>query len=573
MTGAETPIPRKVWWASVCLLFVLGVAPYWQGRSFAFVYDDHGQIVDNAFLTSEQRWADLFSLRTLSDPTLINGRRPLTLLSHLLDRTWWGLNPIGWHLTNYLLHALNGILLFTLLIRLSRYAPASRPHPSAVFLAALCVVWHPAMVEAVQVPAFRPDLIVVFFLLMTLHTVFPAATGRSLGTAFRLALASFSALAAVLAKESGVIALASVWLMWWIFPRTRGSLRQMMGWSGVTLLLIAGFWGLCMRVGADAAVPSSWQALGAEWNGRSLLPPTNFLTMPWLWAHYLWLLVCPVGLLVDHVVPPVTQLMDFRLWIGLAVGLLTVAFWWRTDREQVWRRFGLGLTLLGFAPVSNLVPLLNPVAERYMPPMVLGFAIWLMLGWQGQGHVRRWMWGRIIYLTLLLVWTILRVPVFASDHTLWHQTVKDQPRSARAHTWVGLLARQAGDVDRALHHYQQAQQLNPYDLTPLINQALIHGQRGELAEAARLMEQALAIRPSFPPVHATLAMIRYQQGDGVAALAHLDEALRLDPYHLPARRLRIQLHRQTGHWSAVRTDAEWLRERYPDDPLLRGLPP
>ena len=44
--------------------------------------------------------------------------RPLTSLSYWIDFKIWGLNPAGFHLTNILLHIMNCLLFFFLLIRL-----------------------------------------------------------------------------------------------------------------------------------------------------------------------------------------------------------------------------------------------------------------------------------------------------------------------------------------------------------------------------------------------------------------------------------------------------------------------
>src|SRR2546425_9423120 len=65
---------------------------------------------------------------------------PVSLLSHMLDVSVWGLDPAGHHLTNVLLHALNAALVFLLWEALT-----AAPWPSLVV--ALLFALHPLRVE------------------------------------------------------------------------------------------------------------------------------------------------------------------------------------------------------------------------------------------------------------------------------------------------------------------------------------------------------------------------------------------------------------------------------------------
>ena len=49
---------------------------------------------------------------------------PLTWISHSLDYALWGLNPLGHHLTNNILHSVNTLLVVVLVVRL---VEASKP--------------------------------------------------------------------------------------------------------------------------------------------------------------------------------------------------------------------------------------------------------------------------------------------------------------------------------------------------------------------------------------------------------------------------------------------------------------
>src|SRR5208282_6671068 len=56
---------------------------------------------------------------------------PLTWVSHALDYAVWGLNPLGHHLTNNILHALNTFIVVVLVVKLLGAWHASRqPNPA-----------------------------------------------------------------------------------------------------------------------------------------------------------------------------------------------------------------------------------------------------------------------------------------------------------------------------------------------------------------------------------------------------------------------------------------------------------
>ena len=86
---------------------------------------------------------------------------PVTWISHMIDCNLFGLFPGGHHLTNVLLHTANTLLLFLLLLRMTKSTGPS-------FVVAALFGWHPAHVESVAWIAERKDVLSTLFLLLTL---------------------------------------------------------------------------------------------------------------------------------------------------------------------------------------------------------------------------------------------------------------------------------------------------------------------------------------------------------------------------------------------------------------------
>src|SRR5581483_2860169 len=115
-------------------LTVITLLLYWPARHNQFVtFDDHDYIVDNPHVTAGLTWPGITWAFTTGHAS---NWHPLTGMSHMKDCELYGLNPAGHHLTNVLLHAINTVLVFVLLQRMTGSLWRS------AFLAAL-FGWHP----------------------------------------------------------------------------------------------------------------------------------------------------------------------------------------------------------------------------------------------------------------------------------------------------------------------------------------------------------------------------------------------------------------------------------------------
>ncbi|HVF04762.1 MAG TPA: tetratricopeptide repeat protein [Frankiaceae bacterium] len=87
---------------------------------------------------------------------------------------------------------------------------------------------------------------------------------------------------------------------------------------------------------------------------------------------------------------------------------------------------------------------------------------------------------------------------------------KESPRKqAGAEVQKGLAAHVAGDVAKALEHYQNAVEAEPNNAYAIYNIGLIAQNRGDLAEAERRYRAVLAIDPRFTAALFNLAIIRF----------------------------------------------------------------
>jgi hypothetical protein len=283
--------------------------------------------------------------------------RPTVVLAYLADFSVWGLNPVGYHLTNVLLHTLNAALIGALTAALLRAlgSEATRPAPA---LAAVAFLALPSHTESVTWISGRADLLASLFMLLALlsHLTFLDTRRHR----FRMfSLAAFSL--ALLSKESAVAFPAVVAVLTLALTRrprivlssTASLLGVLAGYAILRRLLLGHF---VAGYGTDAHL--AWNAERvvlhiAAASARVLLPP----------------LPSPVVDLLAR-----NWYMSPRRWLGLSVGasvlvVLVVALFRTRSSGTNWQlsvalvaSFWLSLPLLGRLEVS----LADTQGERFL---------------------------------------------------------------------------------------------------------------------------------------------------------------------------------------------------------------
>lgn len=504
------PSPRVM----AVVVALVATLPYWFGCLNSFVYDDYGSITENPFLRQPGALFKTLTFQTFLDPAVLDGQRPTVILSYLLDAAIWRdtnglLVPFGFHLTSIALHAGTSALFFLLLASLS-VSPRLRVSASLLF------ALHPAISEAVQLPAFREDLLAALF---TVAYLLLATRGKFIASLAALALALCS-------KETAVVApVLLVWL-WMCFPQ-HSQIANRKSQIGISLALVALFLVVTFT-------HRPLQAAGEVWNGLALRGTDRLSTSPWIFLRELKTLLLPHPLCADYVVKPI-GFADPKFFAGLAAMLAAAAGAFLLRRKTPLIAFGLGWLLINFAPVSNLVPLFNPMADRYLYLPAIGFALLLAVGISKLPQ--RGALFAILF-SLYFALTANRVRVWRDDATLWNATAKAEPRSARAQTWLGLLAAQRHDFTEAALRYRIADELNPNNVHALVNLAVLEGQANMLDSAEQKLRTATERRPDFADGWWNLATVLQMKGRHAEAQQAAERAAKINPHDSRAQAMK-----------------------------------
>jgi len=163
--------------------------------------------------------------------------RPVTNFSDLLAFRVLGLNPLGWHIFDLVLHSLNALLVALIFFQLSGKRPKDKPG-LLIFLAGLIFAVHPIGLLTAAWMACRQDLLATFFSLLSIAAVLSAfRSGRwRLVKIFSAAVLAFLGF---LSKESALILPATAFFVVLLFPREASGKRKFFAASSVFLALCA----------------------------------------------------------------------------------------------------------------------------------------------------------------------------------------------------------------------------------------------------------------------------------------------------------------------------------------------
>lgn len=127
------------------------------GHQFILNWDDYNYVVNNAAIQG----VDLNNLKSIFSDFFVGNYAPVHLLSYIPDYLIWNLNPHGYHVSNVLIHILNGFLIYRLFQALKIEALP------ALFGAALFLL-HPVQVESVAWVSERKNLLACCFFLLAM---------------------------------------------------------------------------------------------------------------------------------------------------------------------------------------------------------------------------------------------------------------------------------------------------------------------------------------------------------------------------------------------------------------------
>ena len=454
-----------------------------------FVYDDYHTVAANP---SIERVTNIRAI-VLHDVT-----RPIVNFSYAVDRALWGAAPLGFHVTNVLLHMLNVVLLYQLARRLAEGRHAGLVAGATAMLFAV----HPMMTEAVGYISGRSEVLCTTWFLAGL--LCGRRWMRGDGAAWAMLTVGFW-VAALATKETAAM-----------FPFVLFACDRLIDHASSTppnpsqrtadarrrFLTIH----LPLMATAVAAGVVRLAILRIEYPNQVSVHPRYVLLALDVVRRYVWLLLYPMNQALFHAVADVRSLFEPRALFAIASTGLMMALAWRSRRAEPLVSVGIVWFLLLLVPAAalNVLDQGEPMAEHrvYLANggffLAVGAGIGRLGGWLAHAGTRtRWLGGAAFALVLIAfsVQTVIRNAVWADPVTLWRESVDLAPDHYRPRLLLGEALQDAGRREEAVEQYEVAVHLRPSDVTGYLKLGLCLADMGRFDQARRYLEEALALDP------------------------------------------------------------------------------
>jgi hypothetical protein len=450
-----------------------------------FVWDARAKVLLSDFIHNPANLPDVLTGRVITRDVL-DYNRPSNLLSLMIDAAFWGKQPVGYHLTSITLHAAICAMLFLLMARL---LPPGGTWPA--FVAALVYAVHPLNCESVSEVSYREDLLVAAAMLIALFAAMAFLKKPGLWRNLPLgAICCVALLFGVGAKENGAagpVALTCYWLLW----RRKEARLPWVCLVGVASLLVYGFLvaRFTLKPQHSAIFTEQPMRIGNS-IGETLLIQVR------IWTMEFSQIIVPHGLCADYTG---YSLRNYSVWASMLVVALVVAGQvFLAFRSRLFA-FGWIIFWAGLLPVSNLVPIFRPIADRFLYVPLTGAAIALAQGLFLAGKLRPQLRTAIYGVTMIwacvaAIVTFNRESVWHDSLTLWEDTGATNPTSFDAADNLGWALFDLGrNRDAAVSFVRTIQLSRGTVADPWAGLALALEAAGQPIDADQQFKRAVAL--------------------------------------------------------------------------------
>jgi len=499
------------------LFFIASLLIYAQGLRCDFILDDNPLIVENPYIKTPALFSNIWTKHIYQFSASKNSDyyRPLLLMTFAADYAIWKLNPIGFRLTNILLHAINSTLVFILTALLAQNFLLGLAAASL-----FCI--HPIHLSAVTFIAGRADLLVTFFILLSCIFFIKYLNGQKLTQRLTPYAASlFCFLLAIGSKENSLIMPLLIMLL------TIKASKL----SKNSLLATAGFWliALFFLLNRPYLVHNVFASAPRE--GLFWPIPLEGINTVSVLKNYFILFLFPSLTIIMRTTPFVSSLTLADILFLITLICLFYISAKKIQRIKDMFAFGFLWFFICLLPLPMLLhsfPTLGvTMAEHWLYLPSIGL-FWIAGSLLEPFSTKR----KVIFAGLIIFYGALAA---ANDHawkdpiTILDQSLKHNPKNDRLSLELGNTYYKKGLYDKALDLFWKTLAQNPNQCSAYNQIGNIYREGGQLNKALDFYNRSIKVCPKNEIPYANIGLIYEAQNKHKEALDAYLHGLTIEP--------------------------------------------
>ena len=575
------------WWKDSGALLMAGIltvltflvfSPALEGEFLN--WDDDVNVYKNEYV----KHLNAENVKKIFTTTVIGNYNPLANLTFAIEWYFFGDNPYPYHLTNLILHLLNCLCVFWLLLMLGL-------RKNWAFFAALLFAIHPMRVESVAWITERKDVLFGFFYLCALICyVYQLKTEQK---KYMVGVFLFFVLA-LLSKIQAVALPLSLLLIDYLLDKPVGIKMILTKIPHFALSLAVGLMGVFF-------LKSEQSLNGVDYNILERL-----LVGAYSLAVYLVKVVYPYAMSAIYPYPEPGNL-DWTFYASpiLVAAMVGTVFWFGRKQKPI--QFGFLFFLFNIVFLLQVVSAGQGfIADRFSYIPYFGLFFLFAYGLQ-QLETRQkslssaWIGLAAVASIGYIVMTTQQIPVWNNTESLFTDVIEYDskvptayrnrgnyyrdskppqiekaiadydkailiaPKDASFRTSRGKMYFDLKQYDKAFEDFSQSVLLDSTKAETFTNRGSIYGMRQQFPEAIRDFSKAVQLDPNWKVAWLNRAIIHYQSGNPAKAIPDLDAYIKLDAFNDQAFSLRGLCKVQTNDLAGGLVDYDKAIELNPKD--------
>lgn len=471
-------------------------------------FDDEELIYKNIYVQDFKFFPRYFTENMIAGAgKTSNMYRPILLTSFALDYKLWGNNGFGYHLTSIVLHFLNSLFLFLLIIYLFGNARLA-------ILTSVFFIIHPVQVESVTYASGRTDPLYTLFGLMMAVLFLSFLRG---GKYYKYFFSIILFILALLSKETAVIFPLIIIFILFLIPSVKR--KRFKGLRFLIPYIIIDFIYIVLRL-SFLNFGNTLNFYTAQ-NIYSQNMAVRLLTFSKVFFDYWQILIFPKDLIIARNAQIITSFLN--TWVisfVLTLCFLSIVsiYLWKKKRI-VMPLFCLTFFFAALLPVSGIIPINNIIAEHYLYlPSVSFFLFFSWLGLLIYNKQKRFINKAALFVILLCI-TVSLVYRSISRNFDWRDPItfytlslQQSPGHIPMLNNLAMAYQDSGKADMAIGIYKKIISTKDIYPEPHINLGNSYKNSGKYLEAEEEYKKAIKVDPNF--IYSYIALYNLYQKTG-----------------------------------------------------------